>query len=96
MNISQIQQQLQSQKAQLDDLDVQSLILFGSVARSEATATSDIDFLVTFRSTPTFDMYMDLKLFLEDLFGMPVDLVTTDAVRPQLRPFIEQEGIYVA
>jgi len=39
---------------------------------------------------PTFDHYMDLKFYLEDLFGADVDLVLADTVKPRLRPSIER------
>lgn len=55
-----------------------------------------MDLLVAFEGLPTFDRYMGLKLFLEDLLGRRVDLVTEDALRPELRPAIEREAIRVA
>ena len=75
---------------------VQSLILFGSVARSTAKSSSDIDLLVTFSQPATFDQYMNLKLYLEDILQAPVDLVTRAAVRPHILPKIEREGVHVA
>ena len=42
----------------------------------------------------TFDAYMDVKFFLEDLFHRPVDLVLKDAVKPKLRASIEESAIY--
>ena len=59
---------------------VQKMFLFGSVARGEETNTSDIDILIKFQIPPTYDIYMDLKFFLEDLLGRKVDLVTEDAL----------------
>jgi uncharacterized protein len=56
---------------------IQSLSLFGSVARNETTATSDLDFVVDFEGVVTFDRYMDLKIFLEDLFNKKIDLAIT-------------------
>ena len=82
-----------------DDLDrhgVKSLALFGSVARDDAGVDSDIDVLVEFEGPATFDGYMELKFYLEDLLGKPVDLVTPKALRPQLRPRIERELVYVS
>jgi len=75
---------------------VQRLALFGSAARDEAGQASDIDVLVVFQGTPTFDAFMDLKFYLEDLLGKPVDLVTDKALRPQVRCAIETELIDVA
>jgi len=75
---------------------VEHLSLFGSVARNEAKPNSDIDLLVEFEQPATFDRYMDLKFFLEDALHTKVDIVTNDALRSQLRPFIEKEIIHVA
>ena len=44
----------------------------------------------------TFGGYMDLKFYLEDLLGRPVDLVTDKALRNELRPYVEKEMIRVA
>ncbi len=44
----------------------------------------------------TFDMYMDVKLYLEELLGRPVDLVTRKGLRARIRPNTEREAILVA
>ena len=75
---------------------VKALSVFGSVARGEATERSDVDVLVAFEQKATFDLFMDLKFYLEELLQLPVDLVTNNALRPQLRKSIEQELINVA
>jgi predicted nucleotidyltransferase len=75
---------------------VRSLSLFGSVARDEATDTSDIDLLVDFRGPTTFLGFMGLKLFLEDTLGVRVDLVTRKALKPLLKSRIEAEAVRVA
>ena len=74
---------------------VRSLALFGSHARDQAHAGSDIDVLVEFDGPATSARYFGLQFFLEDLLGAPVDLVTNKALRPQLRPFIERDAIHV-
>lgn len=75
---------------------VASLAIFGSVARDQAGPQSDVDILVEFDDIATFDRYMGLKIFLEDLLGVPIDLVTPRALKPGLRPLIEHEAIDVA
>jgi len=75
---------------------VGALSLFGSVARDEAGAESDVDVLVEFAGSETFATYMDLKLFLEDRFGRRVDLVTAEGLRPRVRPYVERDLIRVA
>jgi predicted nucleotidyltransferase len=74
---------------------VQSLALFGSVARDEATEASDLDFLVEFEGAATFDRYMNLKFFLEDLFDKPIDLVTKRSLKPQIAASVLEEAINV-
>jgi len=74
---------------------VKSLALFGSMARDEARPTSDVDLLVEFEGQATFDQYMDLKFYLEQLLGCRVDLVTRKALKSRLRPAVEKEALYV-
>ena len=75
---------------------VKNLSIFGSIARDESTENSDIDVLVVFNREGSFDLFMDLKFYLEDLVGVKIDLVTDKALRPQVRRAIEQELIHVA
>jgi predicted nucleotidyltransferase len=75
---------------------VKALSLFGPAARDQWRKGTDIDVLVEFDGTPTFDGYMDLKLYLEDLIGSPVGLLTVDAVKPRMWPAIESSLIHVA
>ena len=75
---------------------VKKLSIFGSVVRDEASDSSDVDVLVVFDRPATFDIFMDLKFYLEELLGMGVDLVTDKALRPQIRRAIEQEMVDVA
>jgi len=75
---------------------VRRLFVFGSVVRSEASEGSDVDVLVVFDRKATFDLFMDLKFYLEELLGMGVDLVTDKALRPQIRRTIEKEMVDVA
>jgi predicted nucleotidyltransferase len=63
---------------------IKSLGLFGSIARGDASPGSDVDILVEF-DTPSFDHYMDLKFYLEERLGRPVDLVLKGSLKPALR-----------
>jgi predicted nucleotidyltransferase len=75
---------------------VRDLAVFGSVARGDASDASDLDVLVDFVGSATFDGYMGLKLFLEDSLGVKVDLVTRASLKPRLRARIEAEARRVA
>lgn len=76
---------------------VRRIGLFGSYSRGEQTETSDVDILVEFEDDEkTFDNYMDLKFFLEDLFGLKVDLVMEGTIKPDLLPYILGSVKYAA
>ncbi|RLE38510.1 DNA polymerase subunit beta [Candidatus Acetothermia bacterium] len=87
---------IRENRDKIKSFGVESLAVFGSVARGEASPESDIDILVTFYGPATFDQYMELKFFLEKLLDRPVDLVTRKALKPQLKAQIEREAIYVS
>jgi predicted nucleotidyltransferase len=74
---------------------VVDLALFGSTVRDSAREGSDVDILVTFDGPASSKRYFGVQFYLEDLFGCPVDLVTDKALRPELRPYIEQEALHV-
>lgn len=70
--------------------------LFGSAARDELRPDSDIDVLVEFDGSATYDGYFSLKDHLEQLLGRPVDLVTSKGLKPRARQHVEQDLIRVA
>jgi predicted nucleotidyltransferase len=96
MGRNEILQILNDHKAELKRFGVGSLALFGSTARDEAGTDSDVDILVEFDGAPSFGRFMDLKFYLEDLLGCPVDLVTRRALKPRLRTRVEEEAVHVA
>jgi predicted nucleotidyltransferase len=89
----QVLEVLSRNRDRIRSFGVRSLALFGSAARNEANDASDLDFLVEF-DHKSFDNYMDLKFFLEELLGRPVDLVLKDAVKPRLREPILAEAVH--
>jgi predicted nucleotidyltransferase len=92
---SQILKTLEENRESIVRFGVRSLGLFGSAARGDSTSGSDLDFLVEFERK-SFDAYMDLKDFLEELFHCPVDLVLADGIKPRLREVILKETVHVA
>lgn len=84
-----------SDKVLAQRFGVRSLRLFGSVARDEHTSASDVDICVE-TETPDPFLIMDLKEYLENLFGCSVDIVRfRENMNPYLKERIEKEGIYV-
>ena len=69
--------------------------IFGSYARNENNAESDLDILVSFDSDITLFDIIGLEQELTKKLGIKVDLVTEKALRPELRAFVMQEAIYV-
>ncbi len=72
---------------------VKRIGIFGSYAKGQQKEESDIDVLVEFQK-PTFDNFMELSFFLEDLFGKEVDLLTPKSLSPYMRPSVEKEVIW--
>ena len=75
---------------------VKELWLFGSAAREELKAGSDIDILVDFAAPVTLFEFARLRRRLEALLGRSVDLVTRDALKPQFREQILREAVRAA
>jgi len=88
---------LQTNRIKVQKYGVKRIGLFGSYARGEQVLKSDIDILVEFKKgQKNFDNYMDLKFYLEKLFGCKVDLVINDSIKPSLREPILSGVTYAA
>jgi uncharacterized protein len=78
--------------------NVEALSLFGSVARGDAGAESDLDFIVDFApgAQPTLLTLLGLQHALEDLTGRKVDVVTRKGLKPLIRDRIlaEAKAVY--
>jgi predicted nucleotidyltransferase len=86
---------LRDHHADLHRLGVQRYGLFGSFVRNTPTDVSDVDVLVEFApGQKTFDHFMSLAFFLEDVLGRPVDLVTPESLSPHIGPHILREVEY--
>lgn len=86
---------LREQQAELRRFGVKRCGLFGSFVRNAPQNQSDVDILVEFEpGQKTFDHFMQLAFFLEDLFGRKVDLITTESLSPYIGPHILREVEY--
>ena len=68
--------------------------MFGSYVRGEQTEKSDADILVEFSDPIGFFKFIELEDYLSEILGVKVDLVTTDALKPLIKPYIMEETIY--
>jgi predicted nucleotidyltransferase len=75
--------------------NVEYLSVFGSVAKETDKSNSDVDILVRYKETPGLFDFLNLKKYLEDVVGRPVDLVTEGALKKQLSKQITGEAIRV-
>jgi predicted nucleotidyltransferase len=71
--------------------DVAMLGIFGSIARGEATETSDVDLLVEFSENKSLLALVALERQLANVLGRKVDLLTEAALSPYLRERIMGE-----
>ncbi len=86
---------LHAHQAELQQLGVRSLELFGSVARNEASPTSDVDLLAEFKQPIGLFRFAEIRLYLEDILQCPVDLGTREALKEHLREPVLQEVLRV-
>ena len=73
----------------LRSFGVEDISLFGSFATDSPRGDSDVDLLVSFQpGRKSFDNFMGLSFFLEDLLGRRVELVTRESLSPYIGPRI--------
>ena len=95
-NKAMIVQRLLEASRQLTALGVMRISLFGSFMRGQQCPSSDVDVLVQFAPDKhTFDSFMEISFFLEDLLGRRVEVVTPEALSPHIGPHILQEAEHV-
>ena len=98
MNRQQIIATLKAQKDLIRRYSVDSIYLFGSVARNESTDTSDVDLLVEFNPDARVSLFQFTRLRreLSRLLQCDVDLATPDALHKELKAGILKEAIHAA
>lgn len=79
------------------DFGVKKIGLFGSFVKNRQTFRSDVDLLVEFeKGKKTYNHFIKLAYFLEDILGRKVDLITDKSLSPFLGPNILKETEYVS
>ena len=87
---------LRANKAKLDELNVKSLAILGSVARGDDRPDSDLDVLVEYEGDVTWKKYIALKRLIENITGRDVDLSTRDTVQPFAWSIISKDMVDVS
>ena len=87
---------LRARETDLQAHGVRHAAVFGSVARDEQRADSDIDILVDLDPEVVATMfdYAGLKAYVASLFQRPVDVIDREALKPRLRPRAEADAVY--
>ena len=87
---------LKQHEAELEQqFGVESLLLFGSVAKNESAPDSDVDLLVTFNRPVGYFGLFALQDHLEKLLGCRVDLGTMDSLKPYIRERVQGDFVRV-
>ena len=93
MTLEDIIRAIEENRSSIRKFGVRKIGVFGSYARNEQKPLSDVDFVVEF-DHKTFDNYMDLKMFLEELLGLSVDLAPAESIKPRIRESICESAVY--
>lgn len=83
-------QELRSHADKIKNFGVMKLGLFGSFAKdNNINIDSDIDLLIEFeQGKETFDNFMDLSFYLEEILGRRIELVTPNSLSKYIGPHI--------
>lgn len=74
---------------------VSQMQVFGSYARGEPTINSDVDILIHYDRPPTLWMLGELRDYLTEVLGMPVDIVTEKGLKPRIREKVLTEAVKI-
>ena len=87
---------LQAHEAQLKQLGVLTLYMFGSTAREEAREGSDVDLFFDYdKGKLGLLQLMDVKEYTSGILGCKADIMTRDSIHRVLRDEIESSAIRV-
>lgn len=97
MNKAQAIEQLRNDADIIRGMGVTGLYLFGSTAREEDTAASDLDLFIDYDANRRFSLIdlVGIKQFLEEMMSADVDITTRDSLHPMLKDDIERNAIRV-
>ena len=90
-------QRLSSNKERLQALGLRRLSLFGSMARDDAVADSDVDLAVVLDDEAGIDLFRFAAISeqVTGMLGVPVDLVIEPARNPRMQAQIERDRLRV-
>ena len=95
MDKSTVIARLRDHEPDLKAAGVTRLALFGSVARGDASANSDVDLMADFDPAREFSLLDRVRLEnrLADILGVPVDLTPAQSVKDGIRERVDREAV---
>jgi hypothetical protein len=96
MNANEVLATLRSHESALRARGVGHAALFGSVARGEDRADSDLDILVEFdpaAHVTVFD-YVGVREYLRELFAQRIDVIDREALKPRILAAAARDAVY--
>ena len=96
MRLSELQALTPRLQAIAERYGASNLAVFGSVARDQATESSDVDLLVDLPAGTSLFQYAELKQDIEGLLQHNVDLIRRRNLKPTLRERVEAEAVLLA
>jgi predicted nucleotidyltransferase len=96
MDRDQILATLRAHEQELRRRGVTHAALFGSVARGEQKATSDIDIMIEIAADAPVDVfdYVEITQYIGDLFPVSVDIANRSSLKSLVRPMAERDALY--
>ena len=97
MNLTRATEILMSHRAALNQRGVARLDIFGSTARGESDAGSDIDIVVDIEPNRKFSLIdqASLRVFLSESLDSEVDVVVREDLRPRFRAVVDRDAVRV-
>jgi len=93
---NEIKNKIENEKTYLmEKYRISKIGIFGSFARGEETANSDVDILVEFTSVPDLFEFFEIEEYLEKLLHKKIDLVRENAIKHQIKDQIMSEVQYI-
>src|SRR5258707_105897 len=96
-NKSELFERLHQHSTNIRKFGVQRLGIFGSFSRDSASKSSDVDFFGEVGTRPkNVDPFMDLAIYLQDITGRKIELVTRQSLNKFIGKYILEEVEYVS
>lgn len=95
--LDEVVRRIMAEETELRRRGICHLAVFGSLARGDQRADSDVDIAVEVEPGRSFSLIRmeDTRLLLEDLLGRPVDLGEVDTFRPPVRAAFDRDRVPV-